>query len=365
MTFLIMPHIISGEYLQDYIMTDEFIKKAVALHWNNPVVDAHLDLPGEILYRVRNGEKDIIKNYYMENWKYGGINIIVASVFVEDMLLPEMGLRNALDQIAAINEEISRNDNLHLIRNVNDLNDIIAKNEIGIILFAEGLDFIGNDINLLDILFELGVRGVSLTWSRSNAFANGCCKAGQLIQHYGGLSTLGMKAVERIEKLSMFLDVSHLNDDGFKEVSIIAKKPFVATHSCSRTIHFNYRNLTDEQLLILKDRGGIAGVNGCRLIVGERTGEGIVTTLCRHVEHEVNIMGAEHVGFGFDFCDSYDCARYRRKYAEEAGDALVDHSGIVLLTASLIKRGMSEMDAVRIIGMNFVEYFRKILPENR
>lgn len=340
----------------------EYLKRAMQLHRENPVVDAHLDLSGEILHRRNHGEEDIIKNYYLENWKRAGINLILSAVFIEDAMLPEMGLRNAMNQIAVLKEEIESTDEVMLVKSCKDLEEVLAKNKIGIIIYAEGLDFIGRDKSLISVLYDLGMRGASLTWSRNNLLACGCCKALECVQKYGGLTSFGIEVVELLEKKKMFIDVSHLNDDGFKELTIIAKRPFIATHSNSRTIHFHYRNLTDIQLATLARQGGIAGINGCRSIIGVSTEENPIMKMCIHIEHEVKIIGSAHVGFGFDFCDSYDCARFYRKTPITPDDCLSNHSQIPLLTATLLSRGMPEYNVIPILGKNFIEYFKRNLP---
>lgn len=344
-------------------LENEYLKTAMKLHRSNPVVDAHLDLPGEILYRVTAGEKDIIRNYYLNSWKRSGINLIVVSVFLEDAVLPEMGLRNALNQIAVLKEEIAQNDEIVLVKNRQDLKNVLSKNKIGFILYAEGLDFIGTDKRLIDIFYELGVRGAALTWSRNNLFAAGCCRAAERVQRYGGLTYLGMEMVEYLEDKKIFIDVSHLNDDGFRELSILAKRPFTATHSACREVYFNYRNLTDEQMHRLAKQGGILGINGHKQVVGAGEEDNPVLKICEHIFHAVKIMGASHVGYGFDFCDSYNCAAERRKEAEDINDCLGNHSGIPFLTAALLSRGMPEDVAVGVIGGNFIEYFMRSLPD--
>lgn len=342
---------------------NEYLKAALRLHRENPVVDAHLDLPGEILHRVTAGEKNIIRNYYLNNWKRSGINLIVVSVFLENTVLPEMGLRNALNQIAVLKEEMEEIKELVLVKNKRDLKTVIAENKIGFLLYAEGLDFIGMDKRLIDIFYELGMRGAALTWSRTNLLATGCCRASERVQQYGGLTAYGMEIVEYLEGKGMFLDVSHLNDDGFKEMCIFAKKPFLATHSACREVSFNYRNLTDEQLLMLAKQGGILGINGHKLVVGAEEQDNPVLKICEHIFHAIRIMGVSHVGYGFDFCDSYDCAVSRRNELEEVHDCLGNHSGVPLLTATLLARGMPENVAVKVIGGNFVEYFMRNLPD--
>lgn len=353
------------------IIEQQYIERAGVLHRTCPVVDTHLDLAGELRIRMNNGEKNPLREHYLQPLRDCGVNILVSSVFLEDSMLPEAGLRLALDQISVLLDQIEKNQEFLMVRNVRDLNLALEQDKIGVILYMEGLDCIGGDLRLLRILWELGVRGASLTWSRRNALASGCCPAGERIQIGGGLSREGILAVREMERLGMFLDVSHMNDDGFEDICRIAERPFIATHSNSRSVHFNYRNLTDEQIRKLAARGGIMGLNGCRNIAGW-SGEKPAQTpqeygvdmdglemLCRHAEYEAKLAGADKVGYGFDFCDSYD----RANGEDSHNDVLADHSHVPELTAALLQRGMSEENVKKIIGGNFIRYFRKMLPE--
>ena len=251
----------------------------------------------------------------------------------------------------------------------------VSGEKIGILVYMEGLDCIGEDLGRLSGLYDLGVRGASLTWSRRNALASGCCKAGQRIQIRGGLTELGRRAVHEMERLSLFLDVSHLNDDGFEDVKRIAERPFCATHSCAKAVYDNYRNLTDEQMEALASQGGVMGLNGCKYIAGSLSGNHL-EMLCRHAEYEVRRMGGAYVGFGFDLCDSYDAAKAElddtdqarrgqsaEKRETELCDCLPDHGSIPLLSAALLQRGMDEETVRGIMGGNFIRYFEKILTK--
>lgn len=341
----------------------EYMEQALYLHRTCPVVDTHLDLAGELLLRKKNGEKDPLREKYLGPLRAGGFNLIVSSVYLEDSHLPEMGLRTALDQISVLLEEVDKTEEFMMVKTADDLDRAFREDRIGVLLYLEGMDFIGTDLRLLRVLWELGVRGASLTWSRRNALANGCCKAAQRIQIKGGLSPEGCQAIEEMERLGMFLDVSHLNDEGFEDVCRVARKPFIATHSNSRSVHFNYRNLTDEQMECLARQGGVMGLNNCQYLVGCRPGKESLEWMCRHVEHEVSLTGADKVGYGFDFCDSYGEASPRVSGVWEKDDCLGDHSYVPELTAALLQRGMAAEDVKKIIGGNFAGYFRRMLPE--
>lgn len=345
----------------DIMVREEYLKKAMELHEKYPVADAHLDLAGEILLRHLTGEKDVVKNHYLQNFKTAGINIVVSSVYVENQNL-EHGWENALAQIEALKIDIQDTEEVKLILTKEDLAQSAAGEKIGILLYMEGLDPIGEDIDKLDELHGLGVRGAALTWSRSNALAVGCCRATQHMQIPGKITEAGRLVIKRLEKLSMFLDVSHLNDEGYEQLLRIAERPFIATHTCSRHVFENYRNMTDEQMRALAAQGGIMGVNGCKYIAGSLAGNHL-EMLCRHIEYEAEQIGAEHVGFGFDLCDSYGRARaaLMGMPQSEPEDCLLHHGQVPLVTAALLQRGMNEQDIRRIIGTNFVEYFALFL----
>ena len=344
----------------DIKVEERYLAQAVELHKKIPVVDAHLDLAGEILLRHQAGEKDVIKNHYLADFQRAGIRLVISSVFVETGNL-DRGWENALAQINALKEEIQTLGEVSFIESGADIDRALNGGKIGIALYMEGLDCIGEDIDKLNILYDLGVRGASLTWSRPNALAYGCCKASEHKQVYGGLSDAGKKAVKRMEELSMFLDVSHLNDDGFDDLCRITQKSFIATHSGSRKVFDSFRNLTDEQMQRLASQGGIMGVNGCKCIAGSLRGNHL-EMLCRHLEHEAEKIGAEHVGYGFDLCDSYDEARaaLRGESHVNRDDCLQNHGQIPLVTAALLQRGMDEESVGKIAGGNFLSYFKQM-----
>ncbi len=346
----------------DIKVSENYLAQAVKLHRENPVVDAHLDLAGEVLLRKKAGEGQIIRNHYLQNFRTAGIRLVVSSVFVETGNL-EQGWQNALDQIAALKQDLEGMEEVVLIESREDLKRLLRGDGIGILLYMEGLDCIDGDIDRIGEFFRLGVRGASLTWSRPCALATGCCKAAEHRQIPGPLTQAGKRAVKKLEELSMFVDVSHLNDEGFDDLCRVAEKSFIATHSGSRRIFDSFRNLTDDQMQILSGQGGIMGMNGCQCIAGSLLGNHL-EMLCRHIEYETERVGAEHVGYGFDLCDSYDQARaiLRGEPHVSRNDCLSDHSQVPLVSAALLQRGMDGEDVKRIMGGNFLEYFRRALP---
>lgn len=360
----------------DLVLQKESLEKAKKLHEKAPVVNAHLDLAGEILLRHQLGEKRVLLDRYLPEFECAGLNLVVSSIYVPNSEL-DHAWENTLAQIDVIKQEVSELQNnrermnhrrVCFITSKQELSELLCREEnvtkTGILLYMEGLDGIGEDLSKIDLLYQMGVRGASLTWSRQNALATGCCKASEYRQIPGGLTEKGKEAVKCLEQHSMFLDISHLNDDGFEDVCQIARRPFTATHSNSKTICNNYRNLTDRQMCILARQHGVAGLNGYRGIAGSKEGNHL-EMLCRHVEYEVECMGMAHVGYGFDLCDSYDEANaiLHGKEPGEREDCLYSHAEIPQVTAALLQRGMDEKTVRAVIGENWIRYFSMVLPD--
>ena len=108
---------------------------AYSILGETPAVDMHLDLPGELLFRHQQGETEVIRKRYLPDWKRAGIRLVGASVYVEDIYLPEAGLRNALMQIQALKEELRKLEGqVLLIRSKADLDRVVCGTVIGIIM---------------------------------------------------------------------------------------------------------------------------------------------------------------------------------------------------------------------------------------
>ncbi|MFA9424443.1 MAG: dipeptidase [Sedimentibacter sp.] len=339
-----------------------FKDMALKLHKENVVVDTHLDLAGEIYNRHAAGEKEVIKNRYLENFKKSRFNIIVSSLYIDDMFLPELALRSALGQIKAIMEDIETcNKEVVLIKSKEQLDHIVKDDKIGIILSFEGLEPIGNDIGLLKIFYELGVRCGGLVWSRRNYVADGCNFNPVEEGLRGGLTNFGVQVVKKMEEMNMLIDVSHLNDEGFWDVVKFTQKPFIASHSNVRNIHDKMRNLTDEQIKAIAKRNGVIGINAYKNIAGVKRGENPINKLADHIEYIVDLVGPGHVGYGFDLCNGYYDSAMKFKFEIHNSDGLSSHADAILLTEELLRRGMSEKNAKLIIGGNFLRIFNDIL----
>ena len=126
----------------DIKVEENYLRKAMELHKDVPVVDAHLDLAGEILLRNRAGEREVVKNHYLSDFKKAGIRLVASSVFVETGNL-DRGWENALEQITALKQDIESLDDVSFVEKGGDIDKVLEEGKIGILLYMEGLDCIG------------------------------------------------------------------------------------------------------------------------------------------------------------------------------------------------------------------------------
>ena len=206
---------------------------------------------------------------------------------------------------------------------LNELHDIFAKEiaDAGIqqmgkpeallsgrphaILTTEEGASIEGDISRLSILKSWGVKIFGLTWNYENELGYPNSNDPEIMQK--GLKEKGIEAVEECGRLGIIVDVSHLSDGGFMDVARYAKGPFIATHSNARSVTGASRNLTDEELRILADNGGVSGLNLCPAFLHdekaltEEEAESNIEDMVRHVIHIYRTAGEDVLAIGTDF----------------------------------------------------------------
>lgn len=161
-------------------------------------------------------------------------------------------------------------------------------------------------------VFEKGVRLITLTWNFENDIGFPCSEDPE--EHSRGLKPFGLEVIEEMNRLGMLIDVSHLSAGGFDDVAAHSKKPFVASHSCARALCDHPRNLTDEQLKVLGNQGGVVGVNFNAAFLEANAQRATIEQVVRHINYMVNKAGIASVGLGSDF-DGIDCELELQDYS--------------------------------------------------
>ncbi len=193
-------------------------------------------------------------------------------------------IKNAKDIAFALNED-------DIVRNQ-------KSGKISAILTLEEGGAINGSLDKLEELYREGIRLVTLMWNFENCmgFPNST-DAEMMIK---GLKSFGLETIERMNELGMVVDVSHMSDGGFWDVVHHCKAPFVASHSCARSLCNHPRNLTDEMLKALGEKGGVVGMNFFPVFVSEDKKAG-KEKLAAHIRYMVNMAGIESVAIGTDF----------------------------------------------------------------
>lgn len=207
----------------------------------------------------------------------------------------------------------------------------------------EGGAFINGSMRILDAFFQQGMRFLGLTWNYTNCIGGGALEE-------GGLTEFGREVVARCEELGIIVDAAHFNRQSFGDLLQTVQKPFIVSHTCCDAVHPHLRNLTDEQLRCLADKGGVAGITFARKFIG---GAEDMEMLGRHIAHAVNVAGIEHVGIGSDF-DGTDLV-----YGIEG---MQDWQK---LDALLENQGFKSSAREKILGDNFLRILQEILPEEK
>ena len=128
------------------------------------------------------------------------------------------------------------------------------ESRLNTVLALEGGSPLINDLDNLYMFHKLGVRAITLTWNHRNFIGDG-------VDSEYGLTSFGKELVSEMEALRMIVDVSHLNESGFRDVCAISERPFMASHSNAWEICNHRRNLKDYQIREIIDRGGYIGLN--------------------------------------------------------------------------------------------------------
>jgi membrane dipeptidase len=181
----------------------------------------------------------------------------------------------------------------------------IVPGRVNAIVHLEGADPLEPDLSDLPWWYEQGVRSIGITWSRPNAFGEGVPFRFPSSPDTGpGLTAAGQTLVHACNLFGVMLDVSHLNEAGFRDVAELTQAPIVATHSNVHALCPSSRNLLDWQLDAIGESDGVVGINFATMFLRSDGGmdtDAPIAEIVRHIDHVASRIGVEHVAFGSDF----------------------------------------------------------------
>ncbi len=183
-----------------------------------------------------------------------------------------------------------------VIKSFSDLKQVTENRGKGAVFTVENASVLGGKIENFELFKEFGVKIVTLTWNGRNELGDGV-----MVSHSNGITPFGLKVIKELECNNIVIDVSHASDRLFYDVVSNTTKPIIATHSNSRFITDNKRNLTDEQFEIIRKRNGLVGINLHKFFINNKSDEASMYDILKHTDHFLSMDGEDVLAFGADF----------------------------------------------------------------
>ena len=367
-------------------------KRALAIHRKAIVIDSHNDITTPMTnddYDL-GGPPPVPYRTSLDRMKEGGLTAEFFSVYIKPHYATQGGAaRRTLDMIDSVYRACERHPNdLMFATSVADIRRAKKQGKIAALMGIEGGHAIEDSLATLRVFYRLGIRYMTLTWNNTNNWAD----AGRGEKKHNGLSEFGKDVVREMNRLGMMVDVSHVSDKTMSDALDVSKAPIIASHSSARALSNVPRNIPDDLLKRIGEKGGVIQVNFYSVFVDtdtvapqsaardarlkaeqdainekykddfERRAEESdkleaanplpplpISKLIDHIDHIVKVAGIDHVGIGADFDGANDMPEGAR-----------DVSMLPNITYELLKRGYSEKDIRKILGENLLRVFGEV-----
>ena len=232
----------------------------------------------------------LAKSYYdcvFDNMMDGIGSITSKSGWKWEETLYDFGMRLA---------DLAHQDFVIKVESVDDILRAHKEGRIGIVFGIEGAAPIENELDRIDILYGFGLRLMGITYSEANALGSGLKESAD-----GGLTAFGRKAVERMNKLGMAIDVSHVGPRTALDVVAVSSKPIFISHVGARALWESKRLAANELLTACADKGGVIGVEAApHTTLTEKHRRHSIVSFMEHFKYIVDLVGIDHVAFGPD-----------------------------------------------------------------
>jgi len=363
---------------------DEISERAHTLHFSSIVLDTHDDTTQRFFSKDFDlGRRNPGGHVDIPRMREGGMNAIFFSIWIDGSITGPPAVQTALDQIDAVIENARKYSNdMALSRTADDVRRAHAQGKIAALMGVEGGHMIGNDIRVVRIFADLGVRYMTLTHFLNDEWADSSTDK----PAHNGLTGFGKDIVREMNRQGVLVDISHVSDKTFYDALEVSQAPLIASHSSCRALCNHVRNMSDDMIKALAAAGGVIQINYEKSFIDQAykdaydketggvaahlsdltknchddescisremaklqeklTAEGKLPhvsweRIIDHIDHAVKLVGAEHVGLGSDF-DGADMP-----------EGLEDCSKLPKITEALLRKGYSEDDIRKILAGN-------------
>lgn len=328
------------------------------------VFDLHSDLFTDIAYRRGKGETKIFDRIHYPKLKNGLVDSVICVFWVEPAFrMNPLARFKALYQY--VMEDLQESNHVNICVSTTDMVDSKKTGKINIFLGLEGLtflerwgrtDFQENIKSAFPELHAKDFRHAIYAWNETNFLASGTGSYNGKI--HNGLSQYGKEATRLANEQNWILDASHADEKSFWDLYHYSDQPIIASHSNAKALCAQDRNLTDEQMKAIANRGGIIGLNAYFDFIDEKE-----PTVERFIDHAVyisDLIGPEHVAFGFDFVDFLDNHEVGASF-EGTTSGLENIEKVPELLLKMEKRGFSTKELESISFTNAFEFMSRQL----
>ena len=349
-------------------------------------IDSHIDTVQRVLVMGEDlGKRWQVGHVDVPRLRAGGMHAPFFALWVPVYFPGAEAVRRTLDLRDAMQSMLNVHpDQMELATTAADIKRIVKQNKIAVFLTVEGGHTIDDDLRVLRMYYQLGIRSMTLTHSRNNNWADSATDK----PAHNGLTDFGKEVVREMNRLGMVVDVSHVSDKTFYDALAVTSKPVILSHSSMRALSDVPRNVTDEMLWALAKNGGVVGISfgegfvnpvdaealrsaietettaplmtgralddyaaeDVRKLFGTRVKvAATVEDVANHIDHAVKTAGIDHVGIGSD----YDGV-------SGPPNGLDDVSRMPALIDVLLERGYTERDVKKIWGENYLRVIRAV-----
>lgn len=286
----------------------------------------------------------------LERFRASGFNVVAVNVG-----FGPVNIETHLRMLAGFRQWLAaRPDDYVLVRTIADIRTAKASGRLGVFFDIEGAGAVGDQLSLVQLYYDLGVRWMSLAYNVSNRAAGGC------MEPDGGLTPFGVQLIAEMERTGMTVCCSHTGERSVLEAIELAKGPVIFSHSNPRALWDHPRNIRDHVILACAKRGGVIGINGVGIFLGPNDTRS--ETVARHIDYVAKLAGIDHVALGLDYVfDAEEAAEYVRQQPDvfgpaisAAGIASVQPEQIPEIVACLTALGYADADLERILGGNWL-----------
>ena len=364
------------------------LERARALHKQVPLIDGHNDFPWEVREKSKGDVdardmRDTVEGHTdIARLREGGVGAQFWSVYVPSNE-PEP-VTATLEQIDIVHRMLRKYpDTLELALTAADIERVFAKGKIASLIGMEGGHSIDSSLGTLRMMYRLGARYMTLTHGSNIPWADSATDTPVL----GGLSPFGETVVREMNWLGMMVDLSHVSPDTMADAIRVSEAPVIFSHSSAKAIANVPRNVPDDILRELPKKDGVVMVTfvpgflsqlvadrnaretaeTARLravagstdatveagVVAWRTAnpapDATLAQVADHIDHIRKVAGINHVGLGGDFDGITSVPK-----------GLEDVSTYPALTAELLRRGYTDDDVKRVLGLNMLRVMQKV-----